>query len=367
MSKIKKILLVNDMRGSHEYLYRAFLRIGIECDIALFGTSTVKPIPNALDFDPFRRLGLLGKPIRPLLNIYNLKKLGNYDVASFVHRISFIDKPYLLRFKDLPLVRDKVRVMSYTGLGCDEISFVADNDSLPYKPCDTCQKYDDPDRHCELTVRPMKNLAVDYLNLYFDSVFSTMVEYGHISKSFKGEVQRIPLPLDVGEIPWAPVIINKNRKIRIIHTPSRSGFKGTHVVLAAIEILSKTRSGDFEFKVVTGLNFADYIKEITSADIVIDQVWSQSPGMNALWLLGMGKIVFSGNTSLSKNYFNFSSESPIYDAPPEPAKLAAELSKVISLKNSFPRISEAGREYVKENHDHIKIALEYVNHWGKYV
>ncbi|MFE8730769.1 hypothetical protein, partial [Aeromonas hydrophila] len=73
----------------------------------------------------------------------------------------------------------------------------------------------------------------------------------------------------------------------MVHTPSRSGFKGTEQVLKAIEIL-KSKTNDFTFDIISGYSFCEYIKVIGDADVIIDQVWSQSPGMNALWLLGMG-------------------------------------------------------------------------------
>lgn len=362
MSKIKKILLVNDTRGAHEYLYRAFKKMGLDCDIALFGTSTVAPIYQSLNFDPLRSWGAIGKIPRPIINLINVKKLENYDVASYVHRISFIDRPHFLRFRDLPIVRDKVRVMSYTGLGCDEISFIADNNSLPYKPCNTCQKYDDPASYCERIVRPLKFEAVKNLNKYFDCVFSAMVEYSHIADEYKGKVQKLPLPLDVSEIPWKPSGSLNNKKVKITHTPSRAGFKGTEVVLEAIKKL-KTIRNDFEFQIVSSLPFDQYIEAIAEADIIIDQVWSQSPGMNALWLLGMGKIVFSGNTKLAQEYFEFSKDSPIINADPDPNILAADLSNMISEKITYPKLAELGREYIKKHHDNINIATQYIEAW----
>jgi hypothetical protein len=366
MGCINKILLVNDMRGAQEYLHRAYLKMGLNSDIAIFGYPLASTITRSMNFDPLRTFGLFGKIPRPIINLLNVKKLQNYDVASYVHRISFVDKPHFLRYKDLPIVREKVRVMSYTGLGCDEISYVADNEKLPYRPCATCQQFDDPTHRCEKIVRPLKTKAVENLNKYFDCVFSAMAEYDHIKNAYVGTVERMPLPLDVSEIPWIPSGQNKLQKIKIIHTPSRQGFKGTAVVLAAIDNLSEIRS-DFEFKILTGLPFGEYIQAVGEADIVIDQVWSQSPGMNALWLLGMGKIVFSGNTNLAKSYFPFAVDSPIINADPNPQSLAHDLSRAISSRGGFSRLSEMGREYVRSNHDHLKIAEQYLSYWeGKY-
>ncbi|MBS9432255.1 hypothetical protein ABLB90_06825 [Photorhabdus bodei] len=362
MSSIKKILLVNDTRGTQEYLYRAFNEMGIKCDIATFGWPTINKIDNAMNFDPFRKLGLFGKPFRPLLNLYNVIRLDDYDVASYVHRISFIDKPHFLRYTDLPILRKKVGVMSYTGLGCDEISFIAGNKKLPYSPCNTCQKFDDPKHYCQKVVRPLGQKAIPRLNEYFDCAFSIGVEYSHVGDLFKNTVIPMPLPIDINEIPWMPAKSKNSGKINIIHTPSRPGFKGTSIVLEAIQILKQMRN-DFEFQVVTGLPFSEYITTIKDADIIVDQVWSQHPGVNALWLLAMGKIVFSGNTDMAKEYFNLSSDCPIFDASPDPTLLAKKLNEAIEMKNTYSYLSEIGKNYVKQHHDHIKVASTYLKHW----
>ncbi|WP_370557057.1 glycosyltransferase [Edwardsiella tarda] len=360
---INKILLVNDTRGAQEYLYRAFLSMGIECHMALFGWPTIKKIEQSYNFDPFRKYGMVGKLARPIVNLLNLRKLPNYDVASFVHRISIIDRPHALRYYDLAILRKKIAVMSYTGLGCDELSFVFGNKELPYSPCISCQQFDDKKHYCPKYVRPLQSKALIALNKYFDITFSTGVEYKHLGSFFRNGINPMPLPVDISEIPWRPTKnVPCTNKVNIIHTPTRAGYKGTKNVLEAIEIL-KLKTNDFNFKIISGLSFDEYIKAISDADIIIDQVWSQSAGMNALWLLGMGKIVLSGNTEMAKKYMEEYKQSPIIDASPNPEILANTLNDLILNKNRFATLSEKGYQYLKDNHDHYKIAERYLEHW----
>lgn len=362
MMRINKILLVNDTRGAHEYLYRAFNQMGIECDMALFGWPTINTLERSFNFDPLRKFGPLGKILRPFVNLYNLCSIDEYDVSSFVHRISFIDKPHFLRYRDLPILRDKSKVMSYTGLGCDELSFIAGNNGLPYSPCFSCQKFDDKEGYCPRKVRPLQKRSSIALNKYFDAVYSIGVEYSHLSSLYNNKVNPMPLPVDISEIPWIPTRSTTN-KVRIVHTPSRSGFKGTAEVLRAIELL-KLKTNDFSFNIISGLPFHEYVKVIGDADIIIDQVWSQSAGMNALWLLGMGKIVLSGNTDLAKSYLKEYQSSPIIDASPDPELLAASLYDLILNKSKFDNIASRGRQYLKDNHDHFMIAQRYLDSWS---
>lgn len=361
--KIEKILLVNDTRGAQEYLYRAFVESGIHCEMALFGWPTINIIEDSLNFDPFRSWGYLGKAIRPVANMINLAKLDEYDVASFVHRISFIDRPHNLKYVDLPILRNKINVMSYTALGCDELAFIAANERLPYSPCASCQAVDDVSHYCPKVVRLLFPRAIKALNSYFDCAFSVGVEYSHLHAHYKNGVRPMPLPVDISEIPWHPTENRTAGKVNIIHTPSRAGFKGTDCVLSAIELLKEIRN-DFTFNVISGLSFKDYIAAVAEADIVIDQVWSQSPGMNALWLLGMGKIVLSGNTVMAGEYMQEYKSSPIINADPDPAVLCQTLNDLISDKMNFSAYSESGLKYLETNHDHRKVAKRYLDAWS---
>jgi hypothetical protein len=260
-------------------------------------------------------------------------------------------------------LKKKSKILSYTGLGCDEISLINNNPALPYSPCGDCERFDQTGKFCKSTIRKSHEKGVSNLSEFFDVVVSTMIEYDHARTLFKGPSARIPFPLDISEIPWKPAQ-RMRKKIKIIHTPTRQGFKGTHIVLSAIDIL-KVRRSDFEFTVVQGLPFEEYTKVMESADIVIDQVWSQSAGMNALWMLGMGKVVFSGNSELCKAYFPFGDENPIIDAPPNAEELANKLEAVLNDRYLISILSERGRDYITKQHNHITIAQEYLNLWGK--
>lgn len=357
-----KILLVQDVSGVHEYLYRGLIELGHECELATFGFSTIRTIANERKFSPLKKLGAAGQGLRPFINLWRATNLPQYDVMSFIHRISFVHRPVFLRYVDTPLVSRKAKVMSYTALGCDELGLIFENPVLPYRPCGSCERQDLTGQYCINVNRPLHSKATSLLNKYFDVVTSPAIEYDHIRGLFNGPSMKIPFPIDLSEIPWIPAN-HTSAKLNIIHTPTRKGFKGTDVVLEAIELLKKKRN-DFEFSVLHGLPFDEYTRKVNVADVVIDQTWSQSSGMNALWLLAMGKIVFSGNTELCKNYFPFGNENPTIDAPPDANQLADRLESVLNNRDRIPAMVAQGREYIRRHHNHIHIAQRYVDLWS---
>jgi glycosyltransferase involved in cell wall biosynthesis len=357
-----KILLVQEISGVHEYLQRGLVELGHDCHLATFGFPTKRIVANEIKLSPFKSLGSLGKPFRPIYNLLSAMRLQHYDVISFIHQISFIYNPVFLRYIDTPWVAEKAKVMSYTALGCDELALIYENPILPYRPCHSCEREDIAGQHCLNVNRDLHVGAKGLLNKHFDVVTSPAIEYDHVRQYFNGQSEKIPFPIDLSDIEWKPAV-GTNNMIRIVHTPTRTGFKGTTVVLEAINKLKQKRS-DFHFEVLSGLSFSDYTAKVELADIVIDQVWSQSSGMNALWLLAMGKVVFSGNTSLCKDYFPFGYDNPTIDASPNADDLASSIETLLDDRNSIKFITEMGREYVSKNHDHIKIASQYAKLWS---
>lgn len=77
-----------------------------------------------------------------MINLWGVKNLPEYDVMSFIHRMSFINKPYFLRYVDLPILAKKAGLVSYTALGCDKFGYLLENPLLPYRPCTGCERFD---------------------------------------------------------------------------------------------------------------------------------------------------------------------------------------------------------------------------------
>lgn len=357
-----KILLISDARGVHEYLYRGLTTLGHDCELGVIDYTPLGEVKYVRDFHPLRHLRRVGRFVRPAINLWQIRRLpDDYDVISFVHRISLHELGSRFQYADLATLKRKANLMSYTALGCDEISLIKENPGLPYTPCGDCERYDQTGKYCINVVRKLHGEGVARMQESIDVVISSMVEYEHARALFGGYSARIPLPVDVSDIPYRPAN-GLRSKLRIIHMPTRKGFKGTVIVMQAIELL-KQRRADFEFSVVQGLAFDEYTKVVESADVVIDQVWSQSAGMNGLWMLGMGKIVLSGNSPLCKAYFPFGNENPTIDAPPDAEQLCTELEGVLNRRQEIDGLAERGRSYIAKRHDHVAIARHYTDAW----
>ena len=353
-----KVLLIGEASGVHRNLKKGLREHGVEAlHIVASASVSWKWWDDAFSPDWKGIMGGIARNVAPFVKI---GRLSSFDVANFINTITAVHGLHT-RYLDIPLIRRKVRVMSYYALGCDEIGLIRHNPGLPYRPCETCLASGEVlGRDCAQLLNPRFEKSQELVRRYFDFGSSSMVEYGHTEDLFPGRFRRIPFPVDAGPIAFRPA---KNRpKPVIVHTPTRRGFKGTDIVLKAMELLAAKRS-DFEFRIVEGLSYADYLDAMAEADIVLDQVFSQSSGMNGLEMMAAGKVMLTGSTPLGRAYFPFGDESPAIDAPPDAARLAATLSAVLDRKGDFPAIAEASRDYVLKHHDPVEVAGQFLDGW----
>jgi hypothetical protein len=354
-----KVLLIGEASGVHRNLKLGLSQLGVDCLLAMQTSTSWEWYDETFAPDLPGVLGGIARNVSPYLKI---AQLDWFDVANYVNTITAVNGTHT-KYLDIPLIRRKVRLMSYYALGCDQIGLIRRNPNLPYSPCAGCLDSKDMlSRDCELHLNTIYVKSEERVRKYFDFGACSMVEYSHVERIFGSHYGRIQLPVDASVIPFAGA--KADRITRIIHTPTRRGFKGSDVVLQAMEKLSERRS-DFEFRVVEGLAYADYLAAVQNSDIVIDQVHSQSSGMNSLEMLAAGKIVFSGATELGTSFFPFGAQSPAFDASPNAQVLALSLSAALDRKDEFPALAQAGRQFVLDYHDPVLVARLFVDAWTR--
>lgn len=355
------ILLIGEASGVHHNLKKGLLELGHNVDHKiLYGSAQGRANDGSFASEGKGIIGGIKRNISPLITANSLKQ---YDVINFINTITAVHGQYT-KYLDLPILNRKAKKLSYYALSCDELGLIRrSTHDLKYSPCATCLSSGETlGVDCEKRFNPIYDKSVDRAEKYLNVGASSMIEYDHVSEVFKNKsFTRIPLPIDTETIEFHPAV--KSEKILIAHAPTRRGFKGTDVVLKAIEVL-KAQRNDFEFIIVEKLSFKDYVKVMTEVDIVIDQVYSQSPGMNALEMLAAGKIVLTGATELGKSYFDFMQHFPGFDASPEAIKLANKLGEILDNQDMFAQWSESGRKYIINNHSCVTVAKQFVDLWS---
>ena len=120
-------------------------------------------------------------------------------------------------------------------------------------------------------------------------------------------------------------------------------------------------------EVVTAENlpFDEYLKQMASCDVLLDQIYSYTPSMNALQAMAMGLVVVSGGEEEQYELLGERELRPIVNVLPDADDIRAKLEDLILHPERIPLLKAQSIEYVRRHHDAKQIAQQYISAWGK--
>jgi hypothetical protein len=160
---------------------------------------------------------------------------------------------------------------------------------------------------------------------------------------------RANIPLDLAELEFHV----PDRQIPLVlPAPSVRGVKGTEYVLTAVEHL-KAEGIPFEFQLIEKLPNSELRQLLTSSDIVIDELFSET--VATLSAEGMA----TGNAVLVRYMPEFAGvpgDCPAINVTKD--SLKEQLRAVILDRDRRRQLACAGRAYVEAHNDHRKVAAQ---------
>ncbi|MEZ5066671.1 MAG: glycosyltransferase [bacterium] len=151
------------------------------------------------------------------------------------------------------------------------------------------------------------------------------------------------IPFDASRYEWrAPA----TDKLRIVHAPRNRAYKGTDLLIEAVE--RARREVEFEFDLVEGVTHEEAVARKRRANLLVDQVGDHRAtgyGMNSLEALAMGIPCL---TSMVPDLATFLGDHPFVLANPE--ALADQLVELAREPARLAERSRAGRAWVERTH-----------------
>ncbi len=166
----------------------------------------------------------------------------------------------------------------------------------------------------------------------------------------------IPLPIHL-----LPNSFNNEfrEKIVIFHGLSRKS-KGGEFIVPALEKIQNDFPDRVEVIMRGGIPQEEYLSILAKSNIVVDQCFGYSYGMNALYSMAMGKIVLSGNEPECEQ--EFGRNVPIINIKPEVNDIYEKLMWLISLsKEELELKAKEMYSFCHEFHDAKIVAERYID------
>ena len=203
-----------------------------------------------------------------------------------------------------------------------------------------------------------KNIANDC-----DGIIAGLYEYYACYKpNFSSKTTFIPYPIRFGKTPS----ITQHDKLNIFIgiNKERSEYKGTDIMLKAAKEIVAKYPDKAKLKIAESIPFHEYQPMMDDSDVILDQLYSYTPAMNALAAMSKGIIVVGGGEPENYEILHEKELRPIVNIQPSYESVFHELEHLVLHPESIIPLKKQSVEYIKRHHDYIKVARQYIKAYG---
>ena len=361
-----KILLLGDYSNVHWTLSEGLRTLGHEVTLVSDGDGWKN---YRRDIDLTRRS--LGR-IDTILYIYRLRRvisrLRGYDIIQVINPI-FLDlmaeriEPY---YEQLRRQNPGARfVLGAFGVDHYWVSEGLKPDTFRYSDFYLYgQQRDYP------YLREMKRDWVDgykgTLNLRMareaDAIVAGLYEYDVCYRPhYPAKTFFIPLPINRSTL--APSARwHEGEKIRFFIgiQKARNAYKGTDIMLRALQRLERQYPDLMEVVKAESVPYYQYVDMLDSSHVLLDQLYSYTPGMNGLLGMAKGMVLVGGGEEEQYAILPEPTLRPIINVQPDEDDVVRQIEERLLLSpSSVSQLQADSATYIARHHDHVKVARQY--------
>ena len=323
-----------EIAGQASVLAAALRGLGVEAHSLAYNPGFPQYQPDEMrpyDAQPVlpRYLGYLSSALR---------HLGRWDVYHF-HFGRTLIPPHNF---DLPLVRALGGRVVFHYHGCDVRNRAHMRATHERATCTECDPFCIPERQ-----RRILASAVRFAD-------AELISTPDLQESAP-RARHLPVAADLSQY---AVRLSSGAPTLVVHAPTNRLIKGTRHVEAAFEKL-RPRFPGVRFETVERLPWAELIRVLERADVVVDQVFMGWYGMVAVEAMALGKPVLCW---IRDDFERLLDDCPVVRAGIE--TLEERLAQVLSDGARRAHLGERGRAYVEREHAAPVVARRLIELYG---
>jgi glycosyltransferase involved in cell wall biosynthesis len=361
-----KILLLGEYSNVHWTLAEGLRALGHEVTVVSNGDFW-KNYPR--DIDVARKGGRLGgiRLYAKLLAL--LPRLRNYDIVQLINPVFFELKAERLPFFYRYLRRHNKKII----LGAFGMDYYWVNECITRKPL----RYSDFNIGDQLrTTRDAIKEQREWLGSEkgrlnqaiaedCDAIVTGLYEYwACYQPSFPDKTTFIPYPIRMPAIASHQSDSPETAKPSVVHAfiginRSRNEYKGTDVMLKALEAVQDKYPDKIKISKAVSVPFADYQRMMNDSDVILDQLYSYTPSMNSLLAMSKGIICMGGGEPENYAILHESDLRPIINVGPTYESVFMALEDLVKHIEQLPQLKADSIAYVRKHHDFEKVARQY--------
>lgn len=365
-----KILFFGDYSNLHACLAKELERRGHSVTVVSDGGRYMETHRDIL-LD--RHPGAAGS-LRYLYDIFsNLPRLKGYDVVQFINPHFLQLKPGKIKYF-FDVLRRENRSVFLTLAGNDYyfIDACLNGKMFRFSEFKTGDEYTEFEKHTyrgrQWLEAPLRRYA-EYFYEHIDGGMSVLPEYDMAARPVLGErLAFTNIPVDLSSLPFRPLTVTEEPVVFFIGM--RKGMemqKGTGVLLEMCQDLERELKGRCRVECVSNLPLRQYLERMGRSHIVLDQLYSYSPGTNGFQAMALGRVSATG---AQPEYYHYigqpENEHPLLCLSPlEPDRIRERLRKLVTDPAQMTEMGRGGRAIVERDNDVSKVADRFLAHWNK--
>ena len=365
-----KILLLGEFSNVHWTLACALRKLGHEVTVVSDGNSW-RQYPS--DVRLCRESTSFVHSVKYVMDVLcQLPKWRGYDVVQIISPVLFLGlKPQRVRKIYDYLLRHNERV--YMGAMSDDHQYIYDSyvrRRLKYCDFYTPKREIDNERNrrtvYEWLYASNKEMCLHAAGTC-NGIIAVLYEYYVAYKDdYPQKTSYIPLPIVPDDTVREEALVTCPSPVRFFigMDRKRDELKGTDILYKVARQLEITYPGKCEVVATEALPYSEYVARMRQCDVLLDQIYSYTPAMNALQAMSMGMVVVSGGEEESYELLGETELRPIINVQPDEDDVYRQLEQLVLHPERIPQLKREGIEYVRRHHDSIKVAERYLKAWG---
>lgn len=364
-----KILLLGEYSNVHATLAEGLRELNHEVCVVSDGDSWKN---YQRDIDLSRKS--LGKidTLRYMADIIRtMPKLKEYDVVQIINPI-FLD---LKANKILPFykyIRKNNKKLFMGAFGMDHywVKTCLDCQTFRYSDFNIGDRQRTEEEYNKQFIKDWLDGEKTEINKFIakdcDGIITGLYEYDCCYRPyFPQKTCFIPFPINLSKI--TPLVKDGHKKVRFFvgTQKGRSEYKGTDIMLKALKRVKSKYPDMCEIIQVESVPFATYQNLMNNSDVILDQLYSYTPAMNALLAMAKGLVLVGGGEEENYQILNENELRPIINVLPEEEDVYKKLEWLTLHPEKISKLSAESVEYIRRHHDHVTVAKRYLDFWGR--
>ena len=211
--------------------------------------------------------------------------------------------------------------------------------------------------------------TADYCNYVAkdcDAIVAVLYEYwACYNNVYPEKLHFFPLPVVMEDMGTQEFSVGDKVRLFIGLQKDRMNIKGTDIMLKAAQDIVRDYSDKATLQIAENVPYESYERMLANADVLLDQLYSYTPAMNALLAMSKGIVVVSGGEPENYEIIGERELRPIINVQPTYESVYEELKNLVLHKEDIPNLKFQSVEYIRKYHEYHKVAQQYEDFYKK--